>query len=143
MSCPLQPQALTRLHGVRSFTRCNLQSTKSRRFKVVIVGAGAAGLGAARQLLDSGGLQPSELLVLEGSSERIGGRIHTKLFEAKGSLPPVRVDLGASYLHGYEFEPDDDKNSYDAMMLDGYGEVQPARSRFDRPPLIRCAVAGD
>ena len=116
---------------------------KGRRFKVVIVGAGAAGLGAARQLLDSGGLQPSELLVLEGSSERIGGRIHTKLFEAKGSLPPVRVDLGASYLHGYEFEPDDDKNSYDAMMLDGYGEVQPARSRFDRPPLIRCGVAGD
>ena len=69
----------------------------------------------------------SELLVLEGSSERIGGRIHTKLFEATSSLPPVRVDLGASYLHGYEFEPDDDKNSYDAMMLDGYGEVQPAR----------------
>ena len=120
--------------------RCNLAGVKGRRFKVVIVGAGAAGLGAARQLLDSGGLQPSELLVLEGSSKRIGGRIHTKVFEAKGSLPPVRVDLGASYLHGYEFEPDDDKNFYDAMMLDGYGEVQPARSLFYRPPLIGCGM---
>ena len=103
------------------------------------MGAGAAGLGAARQLLDRGGLQASELLVLEGSSERIGGRIHTKLFEATSSLPPVRVDLGASYLHGYEFEPDDGKNSYDAMMIDGYGEVQPAQSLFYQPPLTGCA----
>jgi hypothetical protein len=76
---------------------------KQLRYKAIIVGAGAAGLGAARQLIDAHGMHPDDILVLEAGS-RIGGRIHTKLFEAKHGLPAVRVDLGASYLHGYDFE---------------------------------------
>jgi hypothetical protein len=75
----------------------------ARHYKVIIVGAGAAGLGAARQLIDEHGLAAADILVLEGG-DRLGGRIHTKFFEARAGLPAVRVDLGASYLHGYDFE---------------------------------------
>ena len=86
---------------------CDLDEVASQRkqlrYKAVIVGAGTAGLGAARQLIDVHGMHPADILVLEGGG-RIGGRIHTKLFEAKDGLPAVRVDLGASYLHGYDFD---------------------------------------
>ena len=86
---------------------CDLDELASRRkqlrYKAIIVGAGAAGLGAARQLIDTHGMHPDDILVLEAGS-RIGGRIHTKLFEATHGLPAVRVDLRASYLHGYDFE---------------------------------------
>ena len=98
-----------------------LERQKNMHYKVVIVGAGCAGLGAARQLIDEQGMDPSEILVLEGG-DRIGGRIHTKLFEAKAGLPPVRVDLGASYLHGYDFEsyleanPEAEKNPLQALV---------------------------
>lgn len=63
---------------------------------VVIVGAGAAGLGAARTLLDAG---VKSFVVLEARA-RIGGRIHTETFPRRGQLAPMHVDLGANYLHG-------------------------------------------
>ena len=72
-----------------------LDRQKNMHYKVVIVGAGCAGLGAARQLIDEQGMDPSDILVLEGG-DRIGGRIHTKLFEAKAGLPPVRVSIAVS-----------------------------------------------
>ena len=100
-------------------------TTDKRRWKVLIVGAGAAGLAAAQQLrskataaelarsesaeaLTAAGLA-DEVLVLEGG-QRLGGRIHTMHFPAVPpdengmSLCGCRVDLGASYLHGYDFE---------------------------------------
>ena len=58
--------------------------------RVVIVGAGAAGLAAARWLQQRG----IKLLVLE-ARDRVGGRIHTV---AMGNGSPV--DLGAAYIHG-------------------------------------------
>ena len=58
--------------------------------RVVIVGAGAAGLAAACELA-AAGLQP---LVLEGRA-RVGGRIHTL---STGDGAPV--ELGAEFLHG-------------------------------------------
>jgi monoamine oxidase len=58
--------------------------------RVVIVGAGAAGLAAACELA-SAGLQP---LVLEGRA-RVGGRIHT--LSTSDGAP---VELGAEFLHG-------------------------------------------
>ena len=58
--------------------------------RVLIVGAGVAGLAAACELVKAG-LQP---LLLEGRA-RIGGRIHT-LFTGDG--PPI--ELGAEFLHG-------------------------------------------
>ncbi|HYN31598.1 MAG TPA: FAD-dependent oxidoreductase [Ilumatobacteraceae bacterium] len=61
---------------------------------VVIVGAGAAGLAAARVLTDRG----HRVLVLEGR-DRIGGRVHTRTI---GGAP---VDLGASWIHGVSGNP--------------------------------------
>src|SRR5947207_3403795 len=58
---------------------------------VVIVGAGAAGLSAARTLARAG----RRAIVLE-ARDRIGGRIHT-LHEAGWPLP---IEAGAEFIHG-------------------------------------------
>jgi monoamine oxidase len=57
----------------------------------IIVGAGAAGLAAARDLSRAGG----EVVVLE-ARDRIGGRIFT-FTDAKASVP---IELGAEFVHG-------------------------------------------
>jgi monoamine oxidase len=61
---------------------------------VLIVGAGIAGLAAARLLHDNG----YQVKVLE-ARDRIGGRVYTQF---DGTLP---VDLGASWIHGIEGNP--------------------------------------
>jgi monoamine oxidase len=58
---------------------------------VVIIGAGAAGLAAARALHDSG----VDFLVLE-ARERTGGRVHT----IHDPDTPVPIELGAEFIHG-------------------------------------------
>jgi len=58
---------------------------------VLIVGAGAAGLSAARELTRAG----LQVLIVE-ARHRIGGRIHT-LHDA---LSPVPIELGAEFIHG-------------------------------------------
>lgn len=58
---------------------------------VVIIGAGAAGLAAARALAESG----RSVLILE-ARDRIGGRIWTR-HEADTGTP---VELGAEFIHG-------------------------------------------
>lgn len=55
---------------------------------IIIVGAGAAGLAAARELCDAG----QNVVILEARN-RIGGRIHTH----SDSSP---VELGAEFVHG-------------------------------------------
>src|SRR6185312_6740412 len=62
---------------------------------VVIVGAGAAGLAALREL-DRGGLR---VLCLE-AQDRIGGRILT----VHDPFSPVPVELGAEFVHGRPHE---------------------------------------
>ena len=62
--------------------------------RVIVVGAGIAGLAAARALKDAGG----DVVVVEGR-DRIGGRIRT----TRRLGPPV--DLGASWIHGVEGNP--------------------------------------
>ena len=57
--------------------------------KVIVVGAGMAGLSAARSLVNQG----AEVVVLEGR-DRIGGRIHTDFSMG----PPFEV--GAGWIHG-------------------------------------------
>lgn len=61
------------------------------RFDVVVIGAGAAGLAAARTLSEQG----LSVVVLE-ARDRIGGRAYT-LHPAGSDLP---VELGAEFVHG-------------------------------------------
>jgi monoamine oxidase len=63
---------------------------------VAIIGAGAAGLGAARALENSG----LSILVLE-ARDRVGGRAHTVM-----AAPGIAFDLGCGWLHSA------DKNSF-------------------------------
>ncbi|MCA9996047.1 MAG: FAD-dependent oxidoreductase [Anaerolineales bacterium] len=62
--------------------------------KIIVIGAGMAGLGAARTLHEAG----YAVRVLEGR-DRIGGRTHTDY-----SLGTA-VDLGASWIHGSNGNP--------------------------------------
>ncbi|MDF1663989.1 MAG: NAD(P)/FAD-dependent oxidoreductase [Planctomycetota bacterium] len=64
-----------------------------KRPKVIVIGAGAAGLTAARLLQQQG----IRVLVLE-ARDRIGGRIHSR------KVGGVAMDLGATWLHGTDLE---------------------------------------
>ena len=86
MRVPCNVCGLTNQHRQLSEARCNA--------KVIVVGAGPAGLAAARVLRDRG-MHPR---VLEARPDRLGGRIQT--VEMGGSP----VDLGAAYIHGKQSE---------------------------------------
>lgn len=62
---------------------------------VIILGAGAAGLAAARTLSQAG----LRLTILE-ARDRVGGRVHTR--REIGS--PVPIELGAEFVHGTPVE---------------------------------------
>ncbi len=62
--------------------------------KFVVIGGGAAGIAAARRLLDSG----ADVLLLEASG-RIGGRAHTVRVGREA------LDLGCSWLHSADRNP--------------------------------------
>ena len=64
---------------------------KPRQADVIVVGAGAAGLMAARELTRAG----KQVVVLE-ASKRVGGRIFTA-YSSKTGIP---VELGAEFIHG-------------------------------------------
>jgi len=57
--------------------------------KVVVIGAGAAGLSCARELIDAG----FDVTVLE-ARDRLGGRIRTEWVDG------APVEMGASWIHG-------------------------------------------
>ncbi|KAK3262081.1 hypothetical protein CYMTET_29044, partial [Cymbomonas tetramitiformis] len=65
-------------------------ATRQGSWDVVVIGAGLAGLSAARELGRAG----RSVLVLE-AGRRAGGRVHTELVPGLG-----RVELGAQWLHG-------------------------------------------
>jgi monoamine oxidase len=63
----------------------------NRQPDVIVIGAGAAGLAAAKRLSQAG----MAVTLLE-ARERVGGRIHT-LYDP---LSPVPIELGAEFIHG-------------------------------------------
>ena len=86
---------------------------------VAIIGAGAAGLGAAHALKDSG----LSVIVLE-ARDRVGGRAHTIM-----AAPDITFDLGCGWLHSA------DKNSFveiaeAAELRDRQGPAALARARL-------------
>jgi monoamine oxidase len=96
---------------------------------VAIIGAGAAGLGAARALEHSG----LSLIVLE-ARDRVGGRAHTIL-----AAPDISFDLGCGWLHSA------DKNAFVAIARQLNLEVDKTRPPwreqiFDTgfPPQLRA-----
>jgi monoamine oxidase len=95
--------------------------------RIVVIGAGLAGLSAARDLAARG----HEVVVLE-ARDRIGGRVHSS-----GLWPDLPMDLGASWIHGVRKNPLTGladaagagrvATSYDAALMLGAdgGEISP------------------
>ena len=69
-------------------------STSGDELTIIVVGAGVAGLAAARDCARAG----AEVIVLE-ARDRVGGRIATLVREG------FAFDLGASWIHGVEGNP--------------------------------------
>ncbi|KAL2938518.1 putative polyamine oxidase 5 [Bienertia sinuspersici] len=66
----------------------------AKRSKIVVVGAGMAGLTAAHKLYKAAGAKEAfEICVVEGG-QRIGGRINTTEFGGD------KVEMGATWIHG-------------------------------------------
>src|SRR5918994_3509739 len=65
--------------------------TAMSKLDIAIIGAGAAGIAAARALHEQG----IRLIVLE-ARERIGGRVWTH----RDARTPVPIELGAEFIHG-------------------------------------------
>ena len=68
-----------------------VQTGSPPEFDVIVIGAGAAGLMAARELLRAG----RSVLVLE-ARDRVGGRIWTR----REAGFPAPIELGAEFIHG-------------------------------------------
>jgi len=72
-----------------------MAGTTGDKKSVYIIGAGMAGLAAARRLASQNG--PFDVTVLEAHPSRYGGRVHS--YEVPGE-PGKPVDLGAMWIHG-------------------------------------------
>ncbi|MCB0117320.1 MAG: FAD-dependent oxidoreductase, partial [Caldilineaceae bacterium] len=108
---------------------CSAPRPAADRRRVIVIGAGMAGLAAARSLAG----QNFEVVVLE-ARDRIGGRTWTS-----DHWPDAPLDLGASWIHGVEDNPitalaDEIQartfaTSYDSSILyDSEGEPIDART---------------
>ena len=108
---------------------------------IVVIGAGLAGLTAARDLKASG----HSVIVLDGR-DRIGGRIWTSR-----AWPDMPMDLGASWIHGIRGNPltklADEAGakrlgtSYESsVLLNATGKELPARKQLDAAEDVVSAV---
>ncbi len=76
-------------------TATSLPNLKNKSSDVLIIGAGAAGLAAARDLSVAG----RNVIVLE-ARDRIGGRI----FTCRNPAAAIHIELGAEFVHGKSLE---------------------------------------
>lgn len=102
----------------------------ARSQRVVVVGAGIAGLGAARLLADHG-----QTVTLVEARGRIGGRVVTSRH-----WPDMPVDMGASWIHGATGNP--------LTALAREAGAATAETRYDRTqlyidPALRAQGVGD
>jgi monoamine oxidase len=67
-------------------------------YDVVIIGAGMAGMTAARILSKAG---PGLKVIILEARDRVGGRLYTAPDEDK-TLPPHGLEMGAQFIHGSE-----------------------------------------
>jgi monoamine oxidase len=94
------------------------------RTDVVIIGAGVAGLAAARRIRESG----AHAMVLE-ARPRIGGRIYT----ARHPSAPVAIELGAEFLHGDAPETREIADAAGLLTVDIQGDrYRASHGRFAR-----------
>src|SRR5687768_7483560 len=100
----------------RDVTR-DVRARDARR-DVIIIGAGAAGLAAARVLRDAG----ADFLVIE-ARERIGGRI----FTVQDSRCAIPIELGAEFVHGSAEETMEIVQAAHLQAIDIEGEHWRAR----------------
>ncbi|MEB3308972.1 MAG: NAD(P)/FAD-dependent oxidoreductase [Snowella sp.] len=89
--------SLTLMGIINHACRENAQeyAVASNKKRIVVIGAGLAGLAAARELQR----QSHDVIVIE-ARERIGGRIWTSL-----KWPDIPLDLGATWIHGTQGNP--------------------------------------
>lgn len=100
---PFSPHTMNRRHFLQTaalslaglVAACGGTVAEQKQQRVLIVGAGMAGLAAAKTLQQAG----YDVLVLEGRS-RLGGRIWTSR-----EWEDAPLDLGASWIHGVEGNP--------------------------------------
>ncbi len=90
----------------------SVAGNRADTFEAVVIGAGVAGLAAARRLAEAG-----RRVALIEARDRIGGRIHT-VPAVQGDLP---VELGAEFVHGLPAELIDlvDEAGLTRFELDG------------------------
>jgi monoamine oxidase len=96
--------------------------TAVRPYDVVVVGAGFAGLRAARELADAG----ARVVVLE-ARDRVGGRAWTRCFAGSDEL----VELGGSWFTPEQVDA--------AAELERYGL---AARRYELPRVVRWRTGG-
>lgn len=103
-------------------------STSTKKFDMIVAGAGVAGLAAARKISDAG----LSTLVLE-ARDRVGGRIFTTHRNAEA------IELGAEFVHG---KPPELWNLLKEAKLDTY-ELEGTDACVEGGELRRCDDAGD
>jgi monoamine oxidase len=101
-------------------------------YDVLVLGAGAAGLAAARELAASG-----RRVALIEARDRVGGRIHTVHVPGNGSVATVAVELGAEFIHGLPPNLWNLVNEAGLATLERSG----ARLRFERGELAERGTA--
>ena len=91
------PEQAAMTHGAwETGERAAAQVREWDAARVVVVGGGFAGLGAARTLANAG----VEVVLLE-ARDRLGGRAHTIDLTLPGDPHPVRADAGAAWLQQF------------------------------------------